>query len=278
MIYREDVIELDYAGLGLETPKQPAFLTSYILDRTSQYYINDKRPAVIFCPGGGYEMVCPAEGEPVTMCFAGAGCHTFVLHYSTSPVRFPGALLELSKAVAWVRAHAEEYRIDPDRIFVGGFSAGGHLAGSLGVYWHESFIQEKLGFTNNENKPNGLILCYPVISGKKGVTHVGSICSLCGSDSDEDAIHTFSLEEHISEFTPPTFLWHTADDDCVPVANSLLFAQGLREKNIPFELHIFPHGPHGLSIANEVIASWDGHLNPTAAQWVDLAIRFVQNN
>lgn len=277
MIYREDAITLDYEAFGLEAPEEPARLTSYLLDRSGGYFSRPKRPAVIVCPGGGYETVYPPEGEPIAMCFSAAGMHAFVLRYSTTPVRFPGALLELSKAVAWVRSHAGEYQIDPNRIVICGFSAGGHLAASLGVYWKEGFVQRLLELDQDENRPNGLVLCYPVISSRKNVTHTGSIANLFGKSPDEEEIRLFSLEEHVSEFTPPTFLWHTSDDNVAPAMNSLLFAQALQEKEIPYELHIFPHGDHGMCLGNEVTAAHLGQISPVVEQWMPLAIRFIQN-
>lgn len=112
MLCEKTVIGLDYAGYGLEAPKEPAVLTSYVLDRPTDVYLAPRRAAVVICPGGGYGMVYPGEGEPIAMAFAARGIHAFVLNYSVAPMRFPGALLELSKAVAFVREHAEEWLID----------------------------------------------------------------------------------------------------------------------------------------------------------------------
>lgn len=270
-------IEIDYKGYGLEPPAQPAVLTTYVLDRSADLFWKKKCPAVIICPGGGYEYVAAIEGEPVALRFNGSGIHAFVLNYSCAPTRFPGSLLELSRAVALVREHAEEWNIDAQKIAVCGFSAGGHLAASLGVYWKEAFVQRFLGLDNNENRPDGLILGYPVLSNKEGVTHPFSVANLMGKYPDERELSLFSLEEHVTELTPPTFLWHTADDDVVPCINSLLFAQALQKQEVPFELHIYPHGPHGSSLATEETASFLGHVLPDCQGWFDLAVRFIKN-
>lgn len=276
MLCEKTVIGLDYAGYGLEAPKEPAVLTSYVLDRPTDVYLAPRRAAVVICPGGGYGMVYPGEGEPIAMAFAARGIHAFVLNYSVAPMRFPGALLELSKAVAFVREHAEEWLIDPDRIAVCGFSAGGHLAASLGVYWKEGFVQRYMGFDRDENRPNGLVLGYPVISGAKGITHEGSLLNLMGDAPGEREVDLFSLENHVSDFTPPAFLWHTCDDSCVPVTNSMLFAQALQRAGKRFEYHVFPHGPHGLCLANEVTASCPELVVPECQCWIDMAARFVE--
>lgn len=277
MICESYSLSVNYEACGLTPPATPARLEGYLLNRGAANYLQNRRPALIVCPGGGYGAVCGyVEGEPIAMRFAGSGVQTFVLQYSVYPMGFPGALLELSAAVALVRSRAEEFYIDPDRIFVCGFSAGGHLTASLGVYWKEQFIRDALGFSGEENKPNGLILGYPVITGKPGITHTGSVENLMGSATEETAIHRFSLEEHVSPDTPPTFLWHTSDDDAVHVSNSLLFGQALRANNVPFEMHIFPHGPHGLGLSNDVTASWPGQLVEAAQCWSELAIKFIQ--
>lgn len=271
MLAKVDNVIVDYCGYGLENPEKPATIRSYILDCPEQ----KKRPAVIICPGGGYEGLSSHEGEPIALKFNSAGFHAFVLEYSVAPMRFPAALLELSKAVAMVRAASEKYQIDSEAIIVCGFSAGGHLAASLGVYWHEGFIQRFLGFDNNENEPNGLILCYPVISNKDGLLHLGSMQNLLGNSPDEKEIELFSLEDNANELVPPTFIWHTYDDDVVSVGNSLTFATALKQYDILTELHIFPHGEHGLGLSSNRSASFLGEIISPCEKWSDMAIRFI---
>ena len=269
-------IELDYEGYDLEAPATPAKLRPYLLNRPEGEYLFPKRPAVIVCPGGAYEHLSPREGEPIALACNGAGFHAFVLQYSIRPMRFPGALLELSKAVAWVRAHAEEFGIDEHRIVVAGFSAGGHLAASLGVFWKEGFVRRYLGFDGEENRPDALLLAYPVISGREELVHAGSRLALLGKYPDERELSLFSLEDHVSDATPPAFLWHTAADDAVPAGNSLVFAQALAAHDIPYELHIYPHGGHGLGLANLLTARFVGQIEQECQGWFSLAARFIE--
>lgn len=242
-------------------------LTAYILDDIKRNVTT--RPAVLVCPGGGYSGCADIEAEPVVMRFLAAGFHAFVLRYSVYPNKYPKALEELSKSVEIIRENADEWMIDKDKIAVCGFSAGSHLACSLGVFWN----QEPIKTENETNKPNAMILSYPVItSGEKA--HRGSFNCLCGDDAE--LVKKMSLETQVTKDTPKTFLWHTFTDSAVPVENSLLFAGALRENNIPFELHIYPEGPHGLSLVNA-----DTGLNPdtkvsvNTKDWINLACNWL---
>lgn len=276
MIVRNDDIIIDYAGYGLDAPRQTASLTSYLIDKIDGSY-HGKRACVVVCPGGGYNMRATHEGEPVALKFCSEGMHAFVLNYSVAPARFPAALLELSAAVAMIRGFAKEYNIDTDKIVVCGFSAGGHLAASLGVYWHEGFIQRFLGYDNNENRPNGLILCYPVISNKAGIAHLGSIQSLLGKYPDNKELALFSLEDNVNDYVPPTFIWHTFDDTVVPVENTLCFVDALKKNDISTEVHIYPRGDHGIGLASEKFVKLIGQIVPSCQNWIDMAIRFVND-
>ena len=276
MLYQEEIISIEYEKVGLVPPIKAAVLRSYIINTPEDTYVYDQRPAVIICPGGGYSMVADyVEGEPIALQFIASGMQAFVLDYSTQPMRFPGALLELSKAVASVRENAKKYHINPNKIIVCGFSAGGHLAASLGVYWNDDIIQQWLQFDNNENQPNGLILGYPVISANDGIAHTGSIMNLFGNSISKTEISQFSLENHVSALVPPTFLWHTSSDDGVNVQNSLRFASALAQHNVEFELHIYPRGRHGLGLANNVTAGHIEQIVPACQNWIDMAIRFI---
>ncbi|MDR3552786.1 MAG: alpha/beta hydrolase, partial [Clostridia bacterium] len=233
----------------LKTGVFEPILTSYCPDNTPEVDPDRKFPSIVICPGGGYEFTSDREAEPVALNFAASGYNTFVLRYSLAPARYPQALLELSAAMAFVRRHAEEFHVDPEQIAVCGFSAGGHLACSLGTLWQEPFIAETLKLAAGENRPNAMILCYPVIS--SGIfAHRGSFDNLLGTDAPAGLLEKTSLEKQVGPGTPPAFIWHTFDDDVVPVQNALLLAQALRDHNVPFELHIFPHGAHGLSLCD----------------------------
>ena len=255
-----------------ETKILNATLREYVLDNSVEIDINRKRPAVLVCPGGGYSMVSDREAEPVALKFLANGYSAFVLTYSVAPARYPTQLLEVSKAIAHIRENAKEYNIDKNKILVCGFSAGGHLAASIGTLWEEELIKKELGIKHGDNKPNGLILAYPVIAyGKKA--HSGSFDNLVG-DGDKSLYEKLSLEKQVSKSTPPAFIWHTFNDGTVPVENSLLFAAALRENDIPFELHIFPEGKHGLSLCNDITNGTNKHCEV----WMDLCLKWIEEN
>ena len=228
-----------------------------------------KRGAVLICPGGGYAFTSDREAEPIALQFNAAGFHAFVLYYSVAPRRHPQPLLDLSRAMCIIRDNAEEWNIDADEIAVCGFSAGGHLAASLGVHWSEPYLSGLDGIKEGMNRPDALILGYPVITSGQFV-HRGSIENLIGSDADKSLLNEMSLELQVNDKTPPAFIWHTYADDAVPVENSMLFAQAMRKHNIPFELHIFPDGPHGLSLATEETAAENMGAYPHVAAWMKL--------
>ncbi|HEY5562145.1 MAG TPA: alpha/beta hydrolase [Clostridiaceae bacterium] len=240
-------------------------LVTYVLDGSKN------RGAILICPGGGYEMTSDREAEQVALQFNASGFHAFVVYYSCAPRKHPQPLMDVSKAMCIIRDNAEIWKVDKDKIAICGFSAGGHLAANLGVHWDKPYLAEKLHIKAGYNKPNALLLCYPVISsGEFG--HMGSFVNLLGADADKNLLYEMSLEHQISKSTPPTFLWHTFEDDCVPVENTLLFAQGLRKNNIPFELHIYPEGGHGLSLATIETDSPNAHV----ATWMGLAIEWLK--
>ena len=209
MIYKK--IEIAVDGY-----KETADLYTYFLDNSIEMHINRKRPVVVICPGGGYAMTSDREAEPIAMQYLVRGYHAVILRYSVEPVRYPLALLQLAKSVAFLRKNAAEFHIDTNKIVLQGFSAGGHLAASLGVFWKKDFIAQTLGVTSDMVKPNGMILSYPVITSGE-FAHTGSFECLLGEDyNDLDKRKEQSLEFQVSKDTPTTFLWHTVTDDCVP--------------------------------------------------------------
>lgn len=267
-------ISVDYQEMGVKPSPRQTTLTTYILDkRTIEESVIKPRPAVIICPGGAYSFTSPREGEPLAMKYCAAGFHSFVLDYSVYPSSWPAAICELSKAIAYVRKISGEYNIDPNKIFVCGSSAGGHLAASIGVHWNHPDVVKCSGVSNSENKPNGIILCYPVITGDPNYWHQGSIENFIGGKSElEPLAH---LENYVSSDTPQTFIWHTFSDAAVPVKNSLLFANALEKHNVKFELHIYPDGPHGLSLADASVAPNSDYVVPAVQNWIDMSIRWI---
>lgn len=269
-------MSVDYQALGFDPPAQKPKLTAYLLSEDPMTRtVWPKRPAVIVCPGGGYSFVSSREAEPIALRYNAAGFHAFVLNYSVAPIGWPVACCELSKAIAYVRSIADEHQIDKDKIVVCGFSAGGHLAASIGVHYDKEIIKKYSGVIGEENKPNGMILSYPVIiNGEK--THIGTRERfLAGRGEETDQF--FGLDEHVTADTPKTFLWHTYTDMGVPVENSLQFASALRKNGVPFEMHIFPEGQHGLSLANEQTATDPSQIVPSVQPWMDLSITWLKN-
>ena len=253
--------------------KGKATLTAYIPDNSSEISLSRKNKAVLICPGGGYSFVSEREAEPVALAFLAEGVNAFVLNYEVAPaVKHPQPILDASRAMCIIRENAHRWNTDINNIAVCGFSAGGHLAASLGVFWREKYIQECLGIQEGLNKPNALILCYPVISCNKEIAHRESFYNLLGFNEDEEIYESMSLENHVNKDTPAAFIWHTFDDSTVPVENSLVFARSMKKHNIPFELHVFPKGVHGLSLCDERTGINAEHINPKAGRWVRMCM------
>lgn len=238
-----------------------------------------RRPAVIVFPGGGLAYLSEREAEPAALEFFARGANVFVLRYSIGDFgHYPLPLLDASLAFTYVRRHAAEFNIDPHRLHALGFSAGGYIAAMLGVRWHEPFIREELDISYGENRPDGLILAYPVITAGE-FAHRGTIDISLGDDISDEELDEHSLELLVSEKTPPTFLWHTADDGAVPVENSLLFAQALSISHVPFELHIYPTGAHGMSLATrETSCGSRGLESARIAEWARLAAAWIEED
>ena len=251
-------------------------LTSYIAGTSSELAFNDKRKAILVIPGGAYWICSDIEAEPIAHTYLAAGFNAFVLRYSTiktgSPV-WPNPLIDASAAMKYIRDHAEEFHIDPNYVFVIGFSAGGHLAASLGTMWDNDEIEKLLDFEKGYNRPTGMILSYAVLSGLE-YAHRPSFDHILGDKKgDEDARRALSIEYNVSEKTCPAFLWSTRPDKTVPVQNTLLVAKALADHGIPFEMHIYPEGGHGSSLGNAIV----GNNLPGIASWTTDSIRWMNS-
>lgn len=265
-----------YETRNIHVNNQTASLTSYIISNTSEVDENRIRPAVVICPGGGYEFTSDREAEPIALKILNMGFHAFVLNYNVKPNVYPQALLELATAVQYIRTNHQTWGVNPDQVLVAGFSAGGHLAASLGVFWENSLLIKNMAGTKESWQPNGLMLAYPVISsGKFG--HQDSFKALL-AENYEQMKDAMSLENQVSVTTPPTFLWHTLEDGLVPMENSLLFANQLRRHGVPFELHLFPTGGHGLSLATAETSRESHGINEQVSVWPELFERWVKHN
>ncbi|MBP5311256.1 MAG: alpha/beta hydrolase [Clostridia bacterium] len=243
-------------------------LTPYILDKSPEMPLSVNRPAVVVIPGGGYQALSDREGEPIAMAFAAQGFNTFVLRYSVGQyASFPNPLTDLMKAMKMIRERNEEWNTDINKIAIVGFSAGGHLVASLGVYWNDEKILAKAGVTAEEAKPNALILCYPVItSGPR--REPGTIATAAQGHDEPDIKDILSLEKHVGKHTPPCYIAHTFYDPVVPVESSLLFASALAANDVPFELHITQDGVHGLALGDHVTSIGPLLHNSAFAEWV----------
>ena len=223
-----------------------ATLTAYLPDNLSEMNReNELRPCLLICPGGGYEFCSQRESEPIALHFLTEGFNVFILNYSTAPHRYPAQLCEVAASMELLYQHADAWHCDTARIAIMGFSAGGHLAAH---YSNAYSCAEVRAVFPNSHPVSAAILCYPVITADSAWAHMGSFDALTGkSERTADEIQKFSCDRLVSAKTPPTFLWHTAVDATVPVMNSLLYAQALAAHHVPFELHIYPQGGHGLS-------------------------------
>jgi len=272
------VLNLKDEFAGLKTEQNPT-LTCYISDNFKEIDEQRAKPAVLVLPGGGYCFCSEREGEPIALNYLSKGFNVFVLRYSVSPIGYPEQLLEASAAIALIRRNAKAWHIDANAIATIGFSAGGHLSGSIGTLWNQPFIAQTLDLQPEENKPNAIILCYAVVTNDKQYGHMGSFDALLEYKENKALLELLSLENSVGAHTPPTFLWHTTDDNVVPVENSLLFAMALSKFEIPYEMHIYPSGVHGLANCNSTTAAPNAPslVNTTCEGWVDLSIKWLKN-
>lgn len=274
MNYQNILLDVPYEKAGISHSDFQPKLTAYLQDVSADIPASQTRPAVIVCPGGGYEFTSDREAEPIALKYAAMGYHVFLLRYSVAPDEYPSAQLELAKTIYLARSHAKEWHIDPNGIIVTGFSAGGHLAASLACLWNQEEIYGPLGLTGEDIRPNGAILCYPVITSGP-FAHRGSFVHLLGSRYD-DLVDAMSLETRVGKQVPPVFLWHTVSDESVPVENTLLFLQALQKHGISYEAHLYPEGPHGLSLGNVLTSRSSKEQIPYLEDWILHAERWLR--
>lgn len=260
------------------SPNSKARLVGYLHDdEPEEMPVHNQRPCVIVCPGGGYEFLSAREADPPAFAFFSKGYNVFILYYSLcKDAQNMQPLIDLSLSVMKIRENCKEWHIISSQIAVIGFSAGAHVAGSLGTMWNNPALKEKIDTKCGSNRPNAMILCYPVITGGE-FAHRGSFQWLTGSPVENEDCRFFSLENHVDSDTPPAFLWHTADDGCVPVENTLMFAAALQRSHIPFECHIYPSGDHGLSMCNAEVNTKSPHCAtwfPLCAEWLGELFHF----
>ncbi len=249
--------------LRAEGSQPDARLVTYIQEYSDAMAVAE-RPLVLLCPGGGYGRTSDREAEPIALQFLAMGYHAAVLRYSCAPARYPTALLEL--------AGAQEYRS----------TAGGHLAACYAMFWNRPWLRERAGVADRDPdhallRPNGLMLCYPVITSGE-FAHRGSFENLTEGLPDQERLTAeLSLEHQVNVEAPPTFIWHTYEDQAVPVENSLLLVNALRRTGISTEFHMYPKGGHGLALATALTQTGDGRcVQPQCAGWIELAHTWLE--
>jgi acetyl esterase/lipase len=216
-------------------------------------------PAIVVCPGGGYGGLAAHEAEPIAKWLNTLGITGVVLKYRLGPrYHHPVPLQDAQRAIRTVRAKAGEWNIDPKRVGILGFSAGGHLAATASTQFDSGDANAKDPVGRQSSRPDVSVLVYPVITMTEPHTHAGSRRNLLGENSTDEQAEAQSAERNVSKETPPAFLFHTADDQAVPVENAIVYAMALRMYGVPFELHIYEKGRHGVGLAADdpVLRSW----------------------
>lgn len=253
-------------------PGSDGHVTGYLHTPITEMAVRRERfPTVVLCPGGAYIGCSLREADPVALRFFARGYQVFTLIYSTGEkAKDFQPLKELSETFRLIREKAADYWVDPERMAVCGFSAGGHLAASLGTLWNDEEFLRHYDNHGGQNRPNAMVLCYPVITADEHA-HVMSLCNVSGCQPGTPGYEYFSLDKHVSQDTCPAFLWHTMEDDCVPVENSLKMLAALHNAGVPAEAHFFPHGGHGMSVCTQETGSPDAYN----ARWMDLCLDWL---
>ncbi len=219
--------------------------------------------AIVVCPGGGYARLADHEGHNVAVWLNSIGVTAVVLKYRLGPrYAHPAMMQDVLRAISTVRARAADWKVDAKRIGVMGFSAGGHLASTAATHFEEGDASSADPVRRVSSRPDLVILAYPVITMSEAPAHSGSRRNLLGENPSKELLELLSNEKRVTSRTPPAFLFHTEDDSGVPVENSLMFAAALRRAKVPYELHVFEHGRHGVGLAPEdpILSAWPGLL------------------
>ncbi len=284
--------------IRLYEEREDVTLTTYVLADSQEMLKGKKRPAVLICPGGAYLSCSDREAEPVAMVFAAMGYHTFVLRYSVygeeafanglknlspKPERVhPAPMREIGQAMLMIKEHAEDWLVDADRIAICGFSAGAHNCAMYETNWYKPVITDYFGRDKELFRPAACILGYCLSDyvymkentegspEDKAFFEASNTAFLGAAVASAEKLAEVSPARNVSEQTPPTYLWATASDELVPVQHSLRMAHALADHKVPFELHIFEEGPHGLAVSTQASAESESQIYPDAAKWVSL--------
>ena len=268
---RVERIELPSSGYG----PGAAALTAYVQDNVGAQE-GRLRPAAVVCPGGGYEFCSDLEAEPIALALLARGLQAFVLDYTVLDAAEPGPLrpapqVDLARAVALVRSRAAEWYVDEALVGTLGCSAGAHLCATYAGLMGEGALLARAGVSAAEARVDWQVLCYPVIDLDAGwPADAAYVARICPEGSPLRAAQGL-----VGPATPPTFLWHTATDETVPVRNAYRYAEALAAHGVDHECHVFHAGRHGLSLATEQSARWADCVSPHAARWLDLAAEWL---
>ena len=245
-------------AVGEEEPDQP----------TIRVYLPDDDKAtgagVVICPGGGYGILAmDHEGHQVAKWLARNGIAGFVLRYRHAPrYRHPAPMHDAQRAIRYVRHHATDYKVDPSRVGVLGFSAGGHLASTVATHFDDGKRDADDAIDRESCRPDFAVLCYAVVNFIEPWAHKGSAKNLLGPDPDPELLKSLCNDTQVTPQTPPTFLFHTAEDPAVPVENALSYFWALHKADVPAELHVYQDGPHGVGLApaDPAVFGWKDRL------------------
>lgn len=260
-----------FSFLGQENrnPTLQMFLPYNLKEMNRQ---DELRPCMLVCPGGAYGFCSERESEPIALKFLEMGFNVFVLTYSVAPNRFPTQIREVAAAMELIYANAAAWHCDTEKIAIIGFSAGGHLAAHYSTMFDCKEVREVFP---ESKSVNASVLCYPVITADFDHAHKGSFLNLIGHEPTEEEVNYFSCERNVNPTTPPAFIWHTAEDASVPVKNSLLYADACAKNKVPFELHIYPYGWHGLSTCDHLTNTPNATTEYTS-HWLDCAKKWLK--
>ena len=235
--------------------------------------------AMLVIPGGGYHHVClDREGDCVALAYASRGVNAFVLNYHVGEGQiFPTQLVDAARAMVYIKENAERYHINPNRVFAVGFSAGGHLTGSLATMYKEA--EEIINAKPELARPRGVVLGYPVVSAYPPANE-GSFEGLLGKPYDqitEDERERFSIEKRVDATTPPAFIWHTAQDTAVSPKGSLSLARAYVEAGVTVEMHLYPYGPHATALGIEMTSAGQAsYIQPKVQKWVEESVEWMK--
>ena len=264
-------------------------LITYLLSPSREVKPGEKKPAVIVCPGGAYQFLSDKEGEPIALKYNSEGFHSFVFCYhvgTDSYTKQPQPVIDLAKAVLVIKQHAEEWEVDPDKISICGFSAGGHLCAMYSSLWKEKWLYKICGCKSEDLKISAAVLAYPMADyvlvenmRRKNPTDLMDQvnAAMTGTaDPDMEVVEKCSPLSYVNKDTVPCFIWHTYQDELLDVRNSMHFAERLAECQVPFELHIYEEGKHGLALACEATDCEKQEKERTAVEWFHDMICFLR--